>query len=256
MVQAMRGRTQKMPSLAKAYIAMIGVVAVAVLSVVASRWNPENFLRFLLFFAMAMVASAMKIRLPGFKTTISLNFVFILIGVALFSFGETVLIGLGGALVQSLWKTQQRPRAVQVFFNATCLTVCAAATFWTSHAVPAMLGINSIAVMMVLGAGVYLLLNTGLVSLVISLVGGRPLKEIWSTCYEWTFPYFLAGAAVASLAGAASRGTSLGVAFLVVSAMYFVYVYYRMHIVRAVLDSISNVSEEDDAVLASRLRGR
>jgi hypothetical protein len=252
----MRGGTQKMPSLAKAYIAMIALVAAAVLTVVASRWNPENFLRFLLFFALAMVASAMKIRLPGFKTTISTNFVFILIGLALFSFGEAVLIGLGGALVQSLWKTQTRPKAVQVFFNAACLTVCTAAAFWTSHAVPAMLGLNSMAAMMVLGACVYLLLNTGLVSLVISLAEGRSLKEIWSSCYEWTFPYFLAGAAVAGLASAASHGTNLGIALLVASAMYFVYVYYRMHIVRAVLDSISTESQENEALLAGTSRGR
>jgi hypothetical protein len=245
-----------MPGLAKAYIAMIAVVAAAVLTVVASRWNPENFLRFVPFFALAMLGSAMKVRLPGFKTTISINFVFILMGLVLFSFGETVLIGLGGAVVQSLWKTQQRPKAVQVLFNASCLTVCAAAAFWVSHSVPPMLGLSSMATMMVLGAGVYLLLNTGLVSLVISLAERRSLKEIWSSCYEWTFPYFLAGAAVAGLASAASYGTNLGVALLVVSAMYFLYVYYRMHIVRAVLDNISNVSQENDALLACAPRGR
>ncbi len=103
-----------MPNLAKAYIAMIAAVATVVLTLVASRWNPENLGHFVLFFALAMVASTMKIRLPGFKTTISTNFVFILAGIALFSFGETVLIGLGGALVQSLWKTQTRPKVVQV----------------------------------------------------------------------------------------------------------------------------------------------
>jgi len=245
-----------MPSLAKAYIATIAAVATAVLAVVALRWNPENFLRFLLFFTLAMVASAMKIRLPGFRTTISINFVFILMGIALSSFGETVLIGLGGALVQSLWKTQTRPKAMQVLFNAACLTVCTAAAFWVSHSVPPMLGLSSIAAMMVLGACVYLLLNTGLVSLVISLAEGRSLKEIWSSCYEWTFPYFLAGAAVAGLASAASHGTNLGVALLVVPAMYLVYVYYRMHIVRAVLDDISNVSLENEAALVGGSRGR
>src|SRR5690242_4457032 len=109
----MRGGTQKMPSLAKAYIATIAAVAAAVLTVVAYRWNPENFSRFVLFFVLAMLASAMKIRLPGFKTTISTNFVFILASIALFSFGEAVLIGLGGALIQSLWKTQTRPKPVQ-----------------------------------------------------------------------------------------------------------------------------------------------
>jgi len=245
-----------MPSLAKAYIAFIASVAMALLTVVAARWNPENLGRFFLFFALAMVASAMKIRLPGFKTTISINFVFILIGIALFSFGETVLIGLSGALVQSLWNTQTRPKMVQVVFNAACLTVCTAAAFWASHSVPAMLGLNSMAAMMVLGACVYVVLNTGLVSLVISLAEGRPLREVWSSCYEWAFPYFLVGSAVAGLASAAGHGTNLGLTLLVVPVMYFVYVYYRMHVVRAVLDNISNVSQGNEAALAGSSQGR
>jgi len=245
-----------MPSQAKAYIAIIGAVAMAVLIVVATRWNPENVGRFFLFFALAMVASAMKIRLPGFKTTISINFVFILIGIALFTFGETVLIGLGGALVQSLWNTQTRPKPVQVLFNAACLTVCTAAAFWASHGALAMLGLNSLAAMMVVGACVYVVLNTWLVSLVISLAEGRSLREVWPSCYEWTFPYFLVGSAVAGLASAASHGSNLGVTLLVMPAMYFIYVYYRMHIVRAVLDNLSSVSQERDTVLAGASQGR
>src|SRR5229473_65820 len=245
-----------MPSLAKAYIAIIAAVATVVLIVVASRWNPENLAHFVMFFALAMVASTMKIRLPGFKTTISTNFVFILAGIALFSFGETVLIGLGGALVQSLWKTQSRPKPVQVVFNAACLTVCTAAAFWASHSVPAMLGLNSMAAMMVLGACVYVVLNTGLVSLVISLAEGRPLREVWSSCYEWAFPYFLVGSAVAGLASAAGHGTNLGLTLLVVPVMYFVYLYYKMHIVRVVLENISSVSRENEASLAGASQGR
>src|SRR5216683_6964916 len=208
-----------MSSLAKAYIATIAAAAATVLTAVSYRWNPENLGRFFLFFALAMVGSAMKIRLPGFKTTISINFVFILIGIALFSFGETVLFGLGGALVQSLWKTQTRPKLVQVLFNAACLTVCTAAAFWTSHGVLAMLGLNSLAAMMVLGACVYVVMNTGMVSLVISLAEGRTLAELWSSCYEWTFPYFLVGAAAAGLASAAGQGNNLGVTLLVMPAM-------------------------------------
>src|SRR5438552_17620380 len=133
-----------MTTKAKLYIATIATLAAAILAVVASRWNPESVSRFALFFGLAMVASAMKIRLPGFKTTISINFVFILIGIALFSFGETVLIGLGGALVQSLWNTQTRPKPVQVAFNAACLTVCTAAAFWAAHGTLAMLALNSL----------------------------------------------------------------------------------------------------------------
>jgi hypothetical protein len=245
-----------MPSLAKAYIAMIAAFATAVLAAVAWRWNPENLGHFALFFALAMLASAMKIRLPGFKTTISLNFVFVLIGIALFSFGETVLIGLGGALVQSLWKTQKRPKLVQVLFNAACLTVCTAAAFLAPHSVLAMLGLNSLSAMMVLGACVYVVLNTGLVSLVIALAEERPVRELWSSCYEWTFPYFLVGAAVAGLASAAGHGANWGVTLLVLPAMYFVYVYYRMHIVRAVLENLSSVSRGNESLLTGASQGR
>src|SRR5260370_27557222 len=111
-----------------------------------------------------MVGCRRKMCGGGFKTTLSINFVFVLVGIALFSFGETVLIGLGGAFVQSVWKTQQRPKAVQVLFNGACLTVCAAAAYWLSHTVPTMLNFTSLAVTMVLGACVYMVLNTWLVS--------------------------------------------------------------------------------------------
>jgi hypothetical protein len=63
------------------------------------------------------------------------------------------------------------------------------------------------------------------------------------------------GAAVAGLASVASRGSNLGVALLVVPAMYFVYVYYRMRIMRAVLDNISDLSQENEVTLAGASRG-
>jgi hypothetical protein len=245
-----------MPRPAKIYIALIASIAAAALAVAAYQWKAANLGQFVLFFALAMVASTMKIRLPGLKTSISLNFVFILMGIALFSFRETLLIGLGGALVQSLWKPMQRPKAVQVFFNGACLTVCSAAAFWAAHALPAMLGSSSAAAMMTVGACVYVVLNTGMVSLVISLAEGQSLKQLWPSCYEWTFPYFLVGAAVAGLASAAGQGSNFGLTLLVVPAMYFVYVYYRMRILRAVLDNISNVSHQNEAVLASASRSR
>jgi hypothetical protein len=246
----------KLPNPAKVYIAMTAAVSAAVLVVAAARWNPENLGRFILFFALAMVASAMKIRLPGLKTNISTNFVFILIGIVLFSLSETVLIALGGALVQSLWRPLQRPKPVQIFFNAACLTVCTAAAFWASHAVPAFAGSNSSAAMMAVGACVYVVLNTGLVSLVICLAEGQSLKNIWPQCYEWTLPYFLVGAALAGMASTEGRGTNLSASLLVVAAMYLVHVYYRMHMIRAVLDNISSVSQMNESAIVGASRGR
>jgi len=58
-----------MPSLAKAYIAMIASRCHSV----DCRVLTDGILKIwplLLFFALAMIGSAMKIRLPGIKTTI------------------------------------------------------------------------------------------------------------------------------------------------------------------------------------------
>src|SRR6266481_2135271 len=76
-----------MPIKAKLDVAIMTALAGAILAIAASRWDPENLGHFVLFFALAMVGSAMKIRLPCFKTTISTNFVFILVGLALFRRG-------------------------------------------------------------------------------------------------------------------------------------------------------------------------
>ena len=82
------------------------------------------------------------------------------------------------------------------------------------------------------------------------------MKQVWPSCYEWTFPYFLVGAAVAGLASAAAHGATWGVALLVAPVMYFVYVYYKMYILRAVLEGISKVSGESEEVLAGASQGR
>jgi hypothetical protein len=56
------------------------------------------------------------------------------------------------------------------------------------------------------------------------------------------------------LTSAAGNGTNLGVTWFVLPTMY--YVCYRMHLIRAVLDNVSNVSQENEAVLAGASRGR
>jgi len=54
-------------------------------------------------------------------------------------------------------------------------------------------------------------------------------------------------------ASAAGQGSNFGLTLLVVPAMYFVYVYYRMRILRAVLDNISNVSHQNESRSCQRL---
>ena len=55
-------------------------------------------------------------------------------------------------------------------------------------------------VLLAVAASFYFTADTLLVSGVLSLVQGKSLFAVWQQCYLWSFPYYLAGAAIAGLA--------------------------------------------------------
>ena len=65
----------------------------------------------------------MKVRLPGITGTMSVNFLFILIGIADFTLAETLTMGCLAILIQCIWRTRTRPKVVQVVFNIAALAI-------------------------------------------------------------------------------------------------------------------------------------
>src|SRR6266567_317947 len=102
-----------MTTKAKLYISWIAAVGLIVLVAGLSHWQSTGLPRLLAFLFLAMVLSTQKIRLPGMKGTMSLSFPFILVGIADFGFGETLLLGCTVAFVQTLWHAQTGADRVQ-----------------------------------------------------------------------------------------------------------------------------------------------
>ena len=75
-----------MPTKAKVYIGVIVVLGFSLLTGVLSL-QPRfpDLPRYLSYLLLALLASTMKVRLPGITGTISVNFLFILIGIANFT---------------------------------------------------------------------------------------------------------------------------------------------------------------------------
>jgi hypothetical protein len=245
-------RNTTMPKIAKTYIATIAAAGFFALALAGLRWSSDNLTRFAALLFLALLASGLKIRLPGFTGTVSANFVFILVGIAVLSFSETTVIGFAGALAQSLWKMRQRPKPVQILFNVACLAISSALAYTAAHFVSGSLGPNSLVALMALGACFYLVLNTGLVSLVVALAEERPLRQVWRQCYEWVFPYFLVGSAVAGLASGTSRSAGWTTSLLTLPSIYFVYLFYRMHVRRAMPASIPDSATEEELLTGLR----
>src|ERR1039457_3388679 len=78
---------------------------------------------------LALRASTLKVHLPGITRTISVNFLLILIAVAVFSFAETVLLASLDCILQCLWRPRSRPRIVQGSFNVAKLALSSGASY-------------------------------------------------------------------------------------------------------------------------------
>ena len=113
-----------MPTKAKIYIGVIVVLGFTLLTgVLMLQPRFPDLPRYLSYLLLALLASTLKVRLPGITGTISVNFLFILIGIANFTESESLTLGGAAILIQCLWRTRCRPRSVQVAFNVAALTI-------------------------------------------------------------------------------------------------------------------------------------
>src|SRR5690242_1773403 len=72
----------------------------------ATHWSSENVVEFVCYTALAVAASRLKVSLPGITGTMSVNFLFILLGVLELSLGETLVLGCAAFLVQCFSKSR------------------------------------------------------------------------------------------------------------------------------------------------------
>jgi hypothetical protein len=217
-----------MPSKAKAYIALVIASGTLLLLLAAGSWSSASLRQFAIYLGLAALASALKVRIPGMESTMSPNFVFLLLGITVLPFSQVVAITLAASLVQSLWASAKRPRLVQVAFSAAALILSSSLAYKFAHLVMAGNGAESLVVCVILAGSVYFPFDSTLVSMVIGLVERQPLKQVCLRCYQWAFPYFMGGIAFAGLVSGAYAPSALWKGALVLlPSMVLAYIYFH-----------------------------
>jgi len=213
----------------------VGVTASLGLMVLCSavwHWQSADLMRFFCYLAVAVLASGLKVQLPGIDGTMSVNFLFILLGVMELSLPETLVIGCTATLVQSVWQARNRLDPIKVLFNVFGMMANASALCYASyHWLAARLGSNK-PILLMLAALVFFLANTLPISIVIALTEGKSSRKVWSECYFWSFPYYLVGAAAVGLVGIVNRQAGWQTSLLVLPLIYWVYRSYRLYLGR------------------------
>ncbi|MFY9911350.1 MAG: HD domain-containing phosphohydrolase [Candidatus Sulfotelmatobacter sp.] len=214
----------------RVYIACMGLAALACLIPSIIFWRSTDPAKFVCYLAAALLASSLKVSLPGIEGTMSMNFLLTLLCILELGLPETLLIGLLKTLVQFYWKPARRLKLVQLLFNLSQVTVCSAAAygaykFFAGYAFhgPAPLALLAAAV-------THFFCNTVAMSVIIGLTEDKPIAAVWSNTYRWTFPYYMAGAAIAGSISFLNRYIGWQAALLLLAPIYLLYRSYCLYL--------------------------
>src|SRR5580698_4443594 len=215
-------------SSAKAFIGLVTVLGTAVLLYGAIHQSSKNIAEFICYLGIAVLASRLKVNLPGITGTMSVNFLFILLGILQLSVSETLILGCASILVQCLYP--DRPSAIQVTFNI-CASAVSTALAYGAYDISLSRGVvTSRALALGLAASIYFVANTGAIAAVVSFTEGKSLRKILVECYFWSFPYYLVGAGVAGAIGWFDDAFNWETSLLVLPVIYIIYRSYGLYL--------------------------
>ncbi len=215
---------------ARVFIAAMAMAACACLTFALFHAQFSDPLKFACYLLAAVVAAPLKVGLPGIEGTLSVNFLFTLLGILELSLPQTLLIGLGSTLTQFYWKPARRPKPVQLIFNLSQVTVSSAAAYGAYQlvAVRVLHGPGPLALLA--AAITHFACNTAAMSAIIGLTEDKPVSKVWTDSYMWSFPYYMVGAAVAGFVSFLNRQIGWQSSLLVLPPIYLMYRSYRLYL--------------------------
>ena len=223
---------QRAISLTNIYLATVTSIGLAVLGSQLVGFRSHDLLEFSCYLVIALLSSTMKVPLPGMTGTMSVNYVFILLGILELGLPEVLVISCASLLVQAYWRAKKRPGIVQILFNVASVTLAASAAYAAFYRLQLGSSTGSTVIRLAISATAYFLVNTLSIACVVALTEHKTLQRVWKDCYFWYFPYYLLGASVAGLLRVAKHAVGWQGAILCLIVLFMIYRSFRLYLER------------------------
>src|SRR5215467_7194476 len=122
--------SQGVSTATRVFIAAMATSGCVCLVIAGIHFQSDDPVKFACYLIAALLASSLKVSLPGIEGTLSVNFLFTLLGILELSLPETLLIGIASTLAQFYWRPARQIKAVQLVFNLSQVTVASAIAFF------------------------------------------------------------------------------------------------------------------------------
>jgi diguanylate cyclase (GGDEF)-like protein/putative nucleotidyltransferase with HDIG domain len=212
---------------AKLYIGFILAAGVTCLAYGVAGWgcaDPSHYVAQLL---IALIASGLKVRLPGILSTMSVSYVFVVLSLMEFSYPETVVLACLASATQCLWRPNHKPKLLHVAFNIASMAGAVSIGYAVYHLLPGTLPLR-----VALAATAYFLSNTLAIAGVVALTEKKSLRRVWKECYFWSFPYYLVGGGVGAFISICNHRLGWQTVFLGLPVVYVIFRSYRLYLAK------------------------
>jgi len=214
----------------RVFIAGLALAAFSSFAWAGVHWQSHDPVKFGCYLITALLVSSLKVTLPGLDATLSVNFLFTLLGILELSLPETLLIVLACTLGQAYWKPARHVKLVHLLFNWSQLTVSSAIAYGVYKLVAIHI-LHAPGPLALLAAAItHFGCNTAAMSTIIGLTEDKPIPKVWNDSYLWSFPYYMVGAAAAGLVHFLNGHIGWQSSLLVLPPIYLMYRSYRLYL--------------------------
>src|SRR5215471_9179337 len=214
---------------ARAFIAGMALSGAFVCALAFSHWQTSDPVKFACYLIAALLAASLKVGMPGIEGTLSVNFLFTLLGILELSLPETLAIGIASTLAQFYWKPAKQLRHVQIVFNLSQVTLSSAAAYASYKFVVVHVLHAPGPLALLVAAVVHFGCNSAAISTIIGLTENKPIANVWADNL-WIIPYYMGGAAVAGLVHFLNGHIGWQSSLLVLPPIYLMYRSYRLYL--------------------------
>ncbi|MGI8990615.1 MAG: diguanylate cyclase [Bryobacteraceae bacterium] len=211
-------------------------------------WQParsEHLGQFVFYVLASMAVSNMKVTLPGITSTMSVNFLFILVGITELSLAETLIVGVLSTLTQCLIRARLHPKWEQLLFNSFYMAVPICVCHNLMH-LRAIHGVDKSDLLPLFLATIcYYLMNTGAIAGIIASTERKNVYRVWFDSFFWTAPQYLVGGALAECIHFGNRFLGWQGSLMGLPIIYLVYRSYTLYLGR-LEEKTTHVSEMAD----------
>jgi diguanylate cyclase (GGDEF)-like protein/putative nucleotidyltransferase with HDIG domain len=157
----------------------------------------EKIFQFSIYLAAAVAASGLKIKLPGILGTLSMNYLFIIVGLLELQLESAIVIGVTSVLAQVLIRPRANPTWEQVVFSAFSIPIPVAAAYGVLNIGALQILDPTRCLALVSASMVYFGINTSIVAVIVGWTTRQRPVDVWRENFIWTSPQYLVGGALA-----------------------------------------------------------